>query len=113
VNQYDDLIEAAETGWGAPQPVQVLAVGADQLVISTEVRLCGWSLRETSAAAVAALRLRNGDSVGGPLVASIALASGGSDTVWLGDKGIRCGSGVFLDWLAGVFEGAIWLRFPE
>lgn len=111
MNQWDDPYEASKSGWSAPIPVYVPATAADAQIVSTEVRLCGWSFRET-AAAVATFNLVSGDSANGRVGAVINLAAAGNSNEWMGDYGVRFEGGIFLDRLTGTVEGVVWLRFP-
>ena len=75
-----------------------------------EVRLCGWSVRETAGAA-AKWRLWDSTTVGqGQIVGNGYLAANLSDTQWLGDKGVLCVGGLTVDVLAGAMEFVVWVR---
>ena len=112
MNNYDDEVVAAQTGWGAPRPLSIPATTTDALLTSMEIRLCGWSLRETTGAALGTARLRGGGTVAGEIIAGISVPAGGSDSTWFGDLGFRCGAGLFLDMISGRLEGAVFVRFP-
>lgn len=73
--------------------------------------LMGWSLRETTGAAAAAIRLHDGNSAATEVIATIALASGTSVTFLTHGRGIRVDRGrIFLEWLSGSVEGVLYWR---
>lgn len=112
MNQFDDELVMAHTGWGAPVPLPVPTTTADLTLLTMEVRLCGWSLLETTGAASASALIRNGAGAANEIAAAVALAQGSSETIWLGDRGVRCDGGLFLDVLAGSLQGTLWVRLP-
>ena len=82
------------------------AVTADvdaAVAAATGLRLMGYSVRESkSAAAVATAAIVNGATgAGGTSVVHIELAANSSETVFFGDYGIDCSSGISVDWIAG------------
>ena len=93
------------------KPIPIPATSTDALALNRPALLMGWSLRETTGAAVAAVRLFSGTTAGGQLVASIALASGGSSDHATSDDGVFVTGGLFLDVVAGSVEGAIYARY--
>lgn len=74
---------------------------------NTAGRLRGYSLRETTGAAVAAVELRDGGT-SGDLLAVVNLPAGGTVTVWLGD-GVAYTNGLDLIRVTGSVDGALWL----
>lgn len=68
--------------------------------------LKGWSL--TGGGAAAHVRLRNGTTVAGPIVAEVALAANVSETIVLSGSGIPCPAGVFVEDVAGTMEGVLY-----
>lgn len=81
--------------------------GADQLIWTGPGVLHGWSVRET-AGAVASVRVRDGLSASGPVIAVLGFAANGYDTV--GGLCLRFTTGLYFDVNAGAVEGAIWLE---
>jgi hypothetical protein len=64
------------------------------------MRLMGWSIKET-AAAVATMSILHGASSAGTALAHLNFAASGSDTQWFGPQGIPCPNGVWLERLTG------------
>ena len=90
-----------------PFPIGALGVGSAQIV-SGDVYLAGWSVRETTGAAVAQLDLFDGNGNGGVLVASIALAAGASDARSLGGHLLVIRNGLTVVVNSGAVTGALW-----
>lgn len=112
MNQYDDEIEGAATGWGAPLPLTVASLTADTVLFGRETRVCGWSVRAVTAGGAVIARLWDGGSTGGQLLGVIALAAGAMSTEWLGDDGVRAANGLFVEIDSGTLEGVVYVRFP-
>lgn len=91
-------------------PVTVPGASASQTPITMVCLLCGWSFRETSAGAVSVLELRTGDASTGAVLGMIALASGGSNTQWLGDEGVLAEAGVVVARISGAYSGTLYVR---
>lgn len=72
------------------------------------IRLGGWSLVETTNAAVATVELWDGSVNGGGTLAVINLAAGQSLTKSMPGLGLVLRSGLFLNVTAGTVRGAIW-----
>lgn len=68
-------------------------------------RLLWYSIRETTGSAAAQVRLINGSDDNAQWVASIELAQATSTAEYLGDHGIPCNAGLFLQTLNGTTEG--------
>jgi hypothetical protein len=81
--------------------------GVNQLVRTGSGTLEGWSIRET-AAAVASVRLRDGTTAAGSILAVVGLVASGGQTV--PDVSIRFATGLYVEVVAGAVEGAIWLE---
>ena len=110
MNDYTDAIDAARDGWGAPHSLSWEAVAADFLPYGRGVRLCGWVARET-AGAVATFKLWDSNTQGqGQIIAPVNLAANGNDHEWLGDNGVLCTNGIFVDRVAGSFDLTLWVR---
>lgn len=118
---YQQMLNGVKTLRAIPQ------IGADPKVIPTNTdparaypqgmsgpitlspgRLAGWSLRETSGAATATVRLLDGPDKGGALLAAVALAAGGTANQWLMPGGASYGAGVYVD-ITGSVEGVVYL----
>lgn len=73
-------------------------------------RLLGFAVRETAGAA-ARFRLRNGGDANGQILVPVALLANESSRDWYGPQGLECSRGLFLEALAGAFEGVAWYEF--
>jgi hypothetical protein len=94
----------------APAPAG--AVNASVQVINGGARaLCGWAITESTGAASAAIRLRDGTNNGSRVLARINLNPGESTREFLDHHGIRIQTGLlWLEVLAGSVEGVLWVR---
>lgn len=72
-------------------------------------QLAGFSLRETSGAAPAVVRLLDGSDASGDILFTVALLAGASNHEWLLPHGLFYGAGLFVQVLTGTIEGAIFL----
>ena len=90
--------------------IPVPTTTTDTQLTSRPCLLVGWSLRETTAAAVAAVQLFSGGSTGGVLVGEQALASGGTGNHQVAPDGVLCEGGLFLDVLSGSVAGVVYVR---
>lgn len=88
------------------------AVTASKVVLGGDVRaITGWSLRETTGAAIATVRLRDGSAVIGEVIAPITLAASGFAFFPPIGRGIEVATGkVFVEVVAGSVEGVIYWR---
>ena len=84
----------------------VALTGSDQLVTTGPGAYRGFSLRETSGAAVATVRVYDGTSAAGTLLESVSLTASESAREWY-DDGIRCDTGIYIDVVAGAVEGSV------
>lgn len=85
------------------------AVTADvdaAVAAATGLRLVGYSCRESAVSpAVATFAIVNGATgAGGTGVVYVELAANASETVWFGDSGIDCASGISVDHIAGTVD---------
>lgn len=90
-------------------PVSVPTVTTQQIIISGRAKLIGWSLRETTGAAIATVEFQSG---GNP-IAEAALAAGGSATNTLGQHGVIISQNITLVVLAGSVTGAVYITNLE
>lgn len=91
-------------------PVTVASASATQTPITMVCLLCGWSFRETSGGAAAAVELRTGDATTGAILGEVGLASAGTSTQWLGDEGVLAEAGVVVSRLSGAYIGTLYIR---
>lgn len=71
----------------------------------------GWAIRETTGAAVATVRIRDGSSTAGEVIAPIGLAANGFAFMPPLGHGIEVATGrLFLEVVAGSVEGVIYWR---
>lgn len=74
-------------------------------------RLVGWSLRAVGVPTT--LVVRDSRTAGiGEIVAEIVLAADTTQTIWLG-SGVSFTDGLYLDVVAGVIEGAVYIGVGE
>lgn len=88
------------------------AVTASRQVLGGDVReIGGWSITETTGAAVASVRIRDGSAAIAEVVARISLAASGGSFIMPTTKGIEIATGrIFLEVIAGSVEGVIYWR---
>lgn len=71
--------------------------------------LAGWSIRETSGAGKAVVRLHDGLDETGDVIAAIGLTASASNTQWLMPNGVGVVTGVYVEVVSGAVEGAVWV----
>lgn len=88
------------------------AVGASRQVISGGAsHLVGWSLAETTGAAAAVIRLRDGKGATDQVLATIRIPSGQCLPFALEHHGLCIETGnLWLEWVSGSVEGVLWVR---
>lgn len=96
--------------YGRAFPVQVPGNGAATILITEEVLLVGWSIRETTGAASAVFQLFSGTTTGGLQVAEIGLGPGLDSTPPIPYGGINCYNGLMINPVSGTVRGAVWVR---
>jgi hypothetical protein len=82
---------------------------AAAVAASIDLRLVGFSCRET-AAATAEFIIRNGTSASDPPVAFVKLASGQSLTQWFGEVGLACHNGIYIDRVSGTTHIVVYTK---
>ncbi len=92
------------------QPISNLTT---RLIAGGSGILRGWSVRETSSAAGAVFQVFDGTDANGQLAASVALKPGESTRDWFSEEGVKIESGLFLNVVSGVMEGAVYFHTPE
>lgn len=92
-------------------PVPIPTTTTDKALITRPCLLVGWSLRETTGAAVASAEFDAAPSSGGPTVGEQSLASAGSGSQHLCNEGVLCEGGVFLHVVSGSVTGVVYARF--
>lgn len=111
-----NLVNEGGAGLFKPASVNVNAAvtaDVDAAVAATPgLRLVGYSAKESAGIpAAATLVIKHGATgAGGTAVAYINFAASGSTTVWLGDGGIACDSGISLDWLTGQLDVCLYYK---
>lgn len=96
-----------------PTGVAGLAANSDALVAAQSgLRLMGYAIRESAAAAaVAAVDIMHGATgAGGALVVPIELAADKSDAVWFGPDGIMMESGVSIRRITGTVDIVVYTK---
>ena len=88
-------------------------VDVNRRLVSTGTgRLVGWSLRNSHAADLLTVNVRNSRDASGDIVATLSLSAGEGSTVWLGPGGVDFGEALFLEVTgpgALSLVGAVWL----
>lgn len=107
------MVEELFEGWSEPLPFVVSPGSADNQVTTKECRVVGWSLRESTGSANAALEFYDGPSEAAQIIGTVGLAQGMSDTQHLAEGGVRCRRGLFVEMITGSITGAVWLRLRE
>lgn len=113
-----DPTEAGAAILVAPDPsIQVDEIDLGTLAASVQafgrgIILHGWSVLESTGSAGAKLRIRDGGSVAGSVVARIGLASGASSALLSDDLGIRITSGLYVEIVSGSVEVTLYVRLP-
>lgn len=92
---------------GEVEAIQVGNLLGNINLVSGNVVLYGWSIRETSGAAVASVDIASGS----PLVASIGMSAGSGSVEWFGPLGVACPGGVQIIANAGSWTGAVYLAY--
>lgn len=67
------------------------------------LRLMGYSVRETAAAA-ATLNIEHGTANSSPVMAAINLAASAGDVQWFGPQGLPCSGGIWIERLTGTTQ---------
>lgn len=91
-------------------PLGVVAASAS--IFGFGVQLHGWCVAESTGAAGARIRLRDGRGVEGSVVAPISVVANGTAALWLGEDGVAAESGLYVEVLAGSVEVTIYARAP-
>lgn len=95
-----------------PHPLLSFPIGAlgvaGKSIVTGDVYLAGWSIRETTGAAIATVQLFDGNDAGGVPVAEIGIAAGLSSNHSFGGHLLVCRNGLFVNVLAGAIAGSLW-----
>lgn len=104
---------APETVSMRPHPLRSLPVGVmvapGRQIDWGDWWLAGWSFRETTGAAVAQLDLIDGADGNGVMIASLAVAAGGSVSHTIGGHLLEVRTGLWVTVGAGSVVGALWV----
>lgn len=96
----------------AAEVIGFSAITTGQLVIGGRVLLKGWAFRETTNAATARITLGDGVTTGQMPILPLTLGFNESARDWLGEAGLLCERGLFLDVNAGTVDASLWI-IPE
>lgn len=91
-------------------PVPIPTTTTDKAVTTRPCLLCGWSLRETTGAAVASVEFEAAQSTGGPACGEQQMASAGTGSQSINSEGVLCEGGLFLHVVSGSVTGCAWVR---
>lgn len=92
----------------AARALQIVAGQPSGRLVSGPVVLWGYSFRESTGAAAAVVRIRDGQDLTGAIMLSVQLAAGLSDTSWATSPGVAGDVGLYLEVVSGAVEGAIY-----
>lgn len=92
--------------------IDVGALSADKILFPSAAYLVGWSLRESSGAAAAAVELRDGDTTGSTMLASLGIGAGLSSTQHLGVSVLPIRARLLGHVVSGAVVGAVWIGWP-
>lgn len=94
----------------ASAPGTAIAASA-QVILGGAKALCGWSIIESTGAASAAIRLRDGGNNQSRVLLRINLNPGESTRDYLDHHGLEIQTGmVWLEVISGSVEGVLWAR---
>ena len=94
---------------GTIRPLAIPVTTVDVALISGECVLFGWSLRETTGAAVATCEMQDS----GGAIGEIGLAAGGVNTQWFGSLGVHISGQVKLHVVAGSVTGVAYVLYDR
>lgn len=94
---------------GAEYRSLVSSDGTGARVMSSPGRVAGFSVRETTGAASALVKLHDGADATGDLVMTISLSAGESARDWFWPGGIALTYGLFIEVATGAIEGVAYL----
>lgn len=103
--RYQD--PATDMEW--PRALTVGSAAGSGTVFNAACLLLGWSVRETSGSAAAALDLYTGTAATGQVVAALGLPAGGESRAGPGWPGVPCPAGLYHDSVSGAYTGAVWV----
>jgi hypothetical protein len=83
--------------------------GSDQQAVTGSTILMGFAVNDAASGTVE-IRVYNGTSNSGDLVAIAKPADGGHEQLWLGTNGVHCPDGVYVDVISGTPSGSIFSR---
>jgi hypothetical protein len=93
-------------------PTPAAAVAASRAINAGDIAvMVGYAVCETTGAASASFRLRDGNNANGEVIARVNLLAGESVRDVLTPRGIRIFTGhLFLEWLSGSIEGVVFWK---
>lgn len=83
------------------------SVGGTPAVYQSVSLLAGWSLVETTGAAGAKVRFRDGTTVAGPILAEVTIASGGPPSEVSQFNAAVASGAIFMEVVSGSIEGSV------
>jgi hypothetical protein len=91
----------------AQVPATPVAYSANAALYTGIGNLRGWSLRATAATTV--VRLRDGTTVSGPIIAEVGLPTSGTTDNVLDPAGVHFNNGLYAELVSGTAEGAVYI----
>lgn len=95
-----------EVEWDHVTTVNVTQASNGQSLVNGPARLAGWSVRETTGAAVAFMELSSGQSI----IGEASMPAGQNDSHYTGSGGVYCPQGVTVSAIGGSFTGCVYLQ---
>lgn len=93
------------------RPIHIETTTADVKALTVPGLLVGWSFRETTGSATAAVELFGSQSTGTPIAGEQTLASGGSGSQTVSNEGVLCEGGILVHVVSGSVRGTLWVRY--
>lgn len=90
--------------------IDIITGSGFQPMFSRRCRIVGWSVRETTGAAVAGFDLMNGQAISDDAPVTVNLAAGASSFAWVGHPGPLFSGGLGFNPRVGNMAGAIWVE---
>lgn len=105
IRRYQDAI--TDLPW--PRAITSDSASGSRFLITTPCIVVGWSVRETSGSAPAAMQLFSGNNSTGQILADVGMVANDGKSAGPGWPGIPAPDGLYLFVKSGAFDGAVWV----
>lgn len=116
MDEYEGSAPADDRGGrgteGRVQEFPLGVIAASVAVFGFGAQLHGWCIAESTGAAGARVRLRDGRGVEGAVLAPVSVPANGTSALWLGEDGVAAETGLYLEVMAGSVEVTLYVRAP-